>query len=137
MSVCPQVSPHVTITHDALDLTVQSLWPQPCPPPDMRPEDPSTPSSDPPDMRLADHPWPSPASDYHWRPVQICSLDITVQVLQELHLVAIQGVTVSTSRACSRSKNSVMNQKPGLQSCDCCRNTDRVWTWGGKSKFFP
>ena len=66
------------------------------PPPDMRPENPT--------------PQPCPllvaSVSHHWRPFQICSLDLTVQGPapppplprpQEQHLVAIEVVTVSAS----------------------------------------
>ena len=46
----------------------------------------------------------------------------------------IYGATVwnrERLRACSRSKNSATNQKPGLQSRDHGRSMEQVWTWGG------
>ena len=50
----------MTITNDALDLIVQGPPPQsqPCPPPDMG---------------------RGGQVAHHWRPVQTCSLDLTVQ----------------------------------------------------------
>ena len=72
--VCLSVyrGPYVTITHDALDLTVQS-------PLHIRPEDPLTPKPvlppSPKDMRLGT-PWgpnPLPASDIWWPSLETCS----------------------------------------------------------------
>ena len=40
------------------------------------------------------------SSGHHWRSVQTCSFDLTVRAYlpQQMHLVAVEGVTVSTSR---------------------------------------
>ena len=78
VSVCHSVQggPSVTITHDALEPTVH-------PPPDMEHGDPH-PShgtlGTPPDMGNGDYPpWLVTSDCHHWRPVQTCSLDLTVQ----------------------------------------------------------
>ena len=72
-SVCPQGGPHVTITHDALDLTVQGSTIQAPPPParhqTWKPMVPGRfPQSD------LGPSWPCPLlltfSGQHWRPVQ-------------------------------------------------------------------
>ena len=58
VSVCPHGGPRVTITHDALDLTVQALS---C-------------------RHGTPHPYPLPVTSggRHWKPVQMCSLHIIV-----------------------------------------------------------
>ena len=58
----------MTITHDALDLTVQPS-PQPCPL-DIRHGTPWTSDMGPPSPALL-----VTSSGHHWRPVQACSLD--------------------------------------------------------------
>ena len=72
MSVIPwgwgrEGNPHVTIIHSALDLNVQG---------------PGAPLHQTCDMGTPS-PWPTPllvtSGGYHWRPVQTCSLNLTVQ----------------------------------------------------------
>ena len=90
VSVCLSVhrgkgGPHVYITHDALDLILQSpaLSPPPPPSPPDSPSPPPPPQALPPsDMGL---PWFKPphpllvkSGGRNWRPVQTCSLDLTV-----------------------------------------------------------
>ena len=80
---------HVTITHDALYLTVYCTRPlTPLhimrhwdPSPDMGHGDPRTWSQSRPDMGHVDPPSPLlvTSGGHHWRPVQTCSLDLTVQ----------------------------------------------------------
>ena len=67
LSTAGEGSPHMTITHDALDLTLQPLA-----------------NSSPLDMTLGNSPSFNPGpllatSCSHWTSVQICSLDLTVQ----------------------------------------------------------
>ena len=68
--------PHVTITHDALDLTVKALpqtW-------DM-----GTPQPQPPQTWDMGIPHSAPmlvtSGGHHWRPVETCSSDLIVQLL--------------------------------------------------------
>ena len=79
LSTC---GPHVTITHDALHLLVQPFPP----PPDIRPEDPRPSPASPRHRDQGTPPPPPPhpplpvTSDGHyWKPVQTCTLDLTVQ----------------------------------------------------------
>ena len=58
---------HVIITHDALDRTIQGSSLALVPP--LKTWDMETPS------------WPPSAGGHYWRPVQTCSLDLTVQTL--------------------------------------------------------
>ena len=83
LSFCSHRGPHVTITHDALDLSVQSpLGLPPSPghgdPPKFQPPKPA-----PPNMGHGDPLTPAPlivtSGGHHWRPVQTYSLDLTVQ----------------------------------------------------------
>ena len=78
---------HVTIIHDALDLTVRPFWPQ------------SHQHSHPP---ISDMSLPGPGSSpplvtsggHYWRPVQTCSLE---DPPNQCHLLTVEGVMVSTS----------------------------------------
>ena len=77
-SVSPQGGPHVTITHDALDLTVWGSQSQPCP----QTCDSPTPGPSPPwTSDMGCHSTPSPSfllvisGDHHWKPIQASSLE--------------------------------------------------------------
>ena len=69
VSVC-SLGAHVTITHDALDLTVQGP-----PAPALALPSLGPPCTDTPPQRLASHPLLVTSGGQDWRPVQTCSLE--------------------------------------------------------------
>ena len=75
---CSQGVPHITITNDALDLTVQRA-------PGSTPRDGTSLTLAPPGHQTWDPPAPAPllvtSSGHHWRPDQTCSLEDPPPVL--------------------------------------------------------
>ena len=75
-----RVTPYVTINHDALDLTVQALWP--CTPPpksDLIPLDIRTGTSPAPLNIRSPSPMLVTSEGHHWRSVQTCTFEDSLQ----------------------------------------------------------